>query len=103
MFRHWEEDSDRLLRSSDRCGQRLQAAGYRLQASGFRRRGEESQQQLLRSSDRWPVYCAEVKEAGLQHAADQPAGTTSVVQEVVDAYNEKVWDRSLKKRKSLET
>jgi len=32
----------------------------------------------------------EKKSAGLQHAADQPAGTTSVVQKVVDAYNAEV-------------
>jgi len=31
--------------------------------------------------------------AGLQHAADNTAGTTSVVQKVVDAYNEEVLKR----------
>jgi hypothetical protein len=41
--------------------------------------------------------------AGLQHAADNTAGTTSVVLKVGDTYNGEVLKRSLKKRTAPET
>jgi len=62
----WNLNEAKPLRGRDRCGYKPQATGF-----GMKR--------LIRT--------------GLQHAAENTAGTTSVVRKVVDAYNVEVLSR----------